>query len=104
MYGQFVTDVANGRHLPASQIKALATGQVWTGQQALPLHLIDKEGGFRDALLETAKSVGISGEPSVVKPLIRHRTIWDVLSDPDDLFHNPGKVFERHAGFYFLWR
>jgi hypothetical protein len=27
-----------------------------------------------------------------------------VLSDPDDLFHNPGKVFERHAGFYFLWR
>jgi protease-4 len=104
MYGQFVTDVANGRHLPADQIRALATGQVWTGQQALPLHLIDKEGGFRDALLETAKSVGISGEPSVVKPVVRHRGLFDLLADPDSLLHNPGKVLERHAGFYFLWR
>jgi protease-4 len=104
MYGQFVTDVANGRHLPADQVRSLATGQVWTGEQALPLHLIDKEGGFRDALLDTAKSVGISGEPSVVKPELRHRTIWDLISNADDLIHQPGKLVERHAGFYFLWR
>ncbi|MGC2299211.1 MAG: signal peptide peptidase SppA [Acidobacteriaceae bacterium] len=104
MYGQFVTDVANGRHLPADQVRSLATGQVWTGQQALPLHLIDKEGGFRDALLDTAKSVGISGEPGVVKPELRHRTIWDLISNADDLIHQPGKLMERHAGFYFLWR
>jgi signal peptide peptidase SppA len=104
MYGQFVTDVANGRHLPADQVRSLATGQVWTGEQALPLHLIDKEGGFRDALLDTAKSVGISGEPSVVKPELRHRTIWDLISNADDLIHQPSKLVERHAGFYFLWR
>ena len=104
MYGQFVADVANGRYLPASQIKSLATGQVWTGQQALPLHLIDKEGGFRVALLDTAKSVGISGEPSVVKPDVHHRTIWDLISNADDLIHQPGKLMERRAGFYFLWR
>ncbi len=104
MYGQFVSDVANGRHLPADQIRTLATGQVWTGEQALPLHLIDKEGGFRDALLETAKSVGISGEPSVVKPEVHHRTIWDLISNADDLIHQPGKLVERQAGFYFLWQ
>ena len=43
MYGQFV---ARRRHQAAgsaeSQIKAIATGQVWTGEQALPLHLIDE--------------------------------------------------------------
>jgi protease-4 len=50
MYGQFVTDVANGRHIPADQVRALATGQVWTGQQAQPLGLIDAQGGFRVAL------------------------------------------------------
>lgn len=105
MYGQFVADVAVGRHLPPDQVKSLATGQVWTGQQALPLHLIDKTGGFRDALLETAKSVGISGEPNVVKPAVRHHGLLDLLtSDADDLFPNPGKLLERHAGFYFLWR
>jgi protease-4 len=104
MYGQFIVDVANGRHLPAGDIKTLATGQVWTGEQALPLHLIDKAGGFRDALLETAKSVGISGEPSVVKPEIRHKTFWDLVSNTDDLIHEPSKLVERHAGFYFLWQ
>ncbi|MGB7136878.1 MAG: signal peptide peptidase SppA [Acidobacteriaceae bacterium] len=105
MYGQFVHDVAIGRNLPQSQVEAMATGQVWTGEQALPLHLIDKTEGFRDALLDTAKSVGISGEPNVVKPEVHHKTIWDLLtSNADDLFPNPGKILERHAGFYFLWR
>jgi protease IV len=105
MYGQFVHDVALGRNLPETTVRALATGQVWTGEEALPLHLIDKTAGFRDALLDTAKSVGISGEPSVVRPEVHHKTIWDLLtSNADDLFPNPGKILERHAGFYFLWR
>jgi protease-4 len=104
MYGQFVTDVANGRHIPADQVRALATGQVWTGEQALPLHLIDKQGGFRDALLDTAKSVGITDEPNVVKPFIRRKSIWDLISNADDLVHQPTKLIERRPGFYFLWR
>jgi protease-4 len=104
MYSQFVADVANGRHIPADQVKSLATGQVWTGEQALPLHLIDKQGGFRDALLDTAKSVGITDEPNVVKPFIRHKSIWDLISNTDDLIHQPTKLIERRPGFYFLWR
>ena len=68
MYGQFVHDVATGRHTTDDKIRPLATGQVWTGQQALPLGLIDKVGGFRVALMDTAKDVGISGEPTIVRP------------------------------------
>lgn len=105
MYGQFISDVAAGRHLPADQVKTLATGQVWTGEQALPLHLIDQTGGFREALLATAKSVGISGEPSVVKPYVRHRGLLDIVtSDADDLIPSPQQLAEKHVGFYFLWR
>jgi protease-4 len=105
MYGQFVSDVARGRHVKAEQIKSLATGQVWTGEEAMGLHLIDKEGGFRDALLETAKSVGISGEPSIVRPSVKHHTLFDMLTtDADDLFPNPAQLLEKHPGFYFLWR
>ena len=37
MHSQFIADVAAGRAQPVSQIQPLATGQVWTGQQALPL-------------------------------------------------------------------
>ncbi|HYK37010.1 signal peptide peptidase SppA [Alloacidobacterium sp.] len=105
MHSQFIRDVAAGRGISVDTLTPLATGQVWTGQQALPLHLIDKQGGFRDALLDTAKQVGISGEPNVVKPARKGRSILDlVTTDADDLLPNPQQLLEKHAGFYFLWR
>ena len=66
MYGQFVHDVAVGRHTTAEKITPLATGQVWTGEQAQPLGLIDAQGGFRMALIETARSEGIEGCLSLI--------------------------------------
>jgi len=105
MHTQFIRDVAAGRSMGTNVLTPLATGQVWTGQQALSLHLIDKQGGFRDALLETARQVGISGEPNVVKPPKKRRSLLDlVTSDADDLWPNPEQLLEKHAGFYFLWR
>jgi protease-4 len=104
MHAQFIDDVATGRGQPVSQIQPLATGQVWTGQQAVPLHLIDSIGSFRDTLLATAKQVGISGEPQIVKPAVKRKTLIDVLTSPGDLFPGPEKLLERNAGFYFLWR
>jgi protease-4 len=105
MFAQFVRDVAQGRGLPESTIKPLATGQVWTGQEALGLHLIDASGGFRDALMATAKQVGIHGEPTVIKPSVHHRSLLEVLTgDANDLFPNPAKLLEKQQGFYFLWR
>jgi protease-4 len=105
MHAQFIRDVAAGRGIGEDKLQPLATGQVWTGQEALPLHLIDKTGGFRDALLDTARQVGISGEPNVVKPAKKGRSVLDlVTSDADDLWPNPERLLEKHAGFYFLWR
>ncbi len=104
MHSQFIADVAAGRAQPVSLIQPLATGQVWTGEQALPLHLIDSIGSFRDTLLATAKQVGISGEPEVVKPAIKRKGLLDVLVNPGDLFPDSGKLLEKNVGFYFLWR
>jgi len=104
MHTQFIEDVATGRGQPVAQIQSLATGQVWTGQQAAPLHLIDSIGSFRDTLLATAKQVGISGEPQVVKPYIKRKTLLDALTAPGDLFPGPERLLERNVGFYYLWR
>ena len=105
MYTQFVHDVATGRHTSDEKIKPLATGQVWTGQQSLSLGLIDKVGGFRVALIDTARSVGISGEPSIARPASQKRGLLGLLnSDPDDLFPNPSKLLDRAPGFYFMWK
>ena len=105
MYGQFVHDVATGRHSTDDKIRPLATGQVWTGEQSLPLGLIDKVGGFRVALIDTARSVGISGEPTIARPGKDKRNLLTVLTDDsDDLFPNPSKLLDQAPGFYFMWK
>lgn len=105
MYGQFVHDVATGRHTTDDAIKPLATGQVWTGEQAIGLHLIDAQGGFRSALMDTAKDAGISGEPKIVRPAKDRHGIWAALNDDaDSLFPNPSKLLDRAPGFYFMWK
>jgi protease-4 len=105
MYGQFVHDVATGRHTTDDKIRPLATGQVWTGQQAIPLGLIDKIGGFRVALIDTARSVGISGEPTIARPASDKKGLLAALTDDSDsLFPNPSKLLNQAPGFYFMWK
>jgi protease-4 len=105
MHTQFINDVATGRKLPVDSIKSIASGRVWTGQQALPMHLIDATGNFRDALLDTAKRVGIHGEPKVVRPAKARHKLLDLLSaDASDLFPDPGKLLDHNKGFFYLWK
>ncbi len=104
MYGQFVRDVAVARHTTEDKIRPLATGQVWTGQQALQLGLIDREGGFRVALMDTAHDAGIAGEPAVVRTQKQNTLLAQLFSSADDLFPNPAKLLEHEPGFYFLWK
>ena len=105
MYTQFVHDVAVGRHTTEDKIKPLATGQVWTGQQSLPLGLIDKVGGFRTALIDTARDAGISGEPNIVRPAKNKRGLLAILTDDgEDLFPNPSQLLNHAPGFYYMWK
>ncbi len=106
MYGQFIHDVATGRGMQDATIRPLATGQVWTGQQALPLHLIDREGGFRVALMDTARDAGIQGEPGIIRPAKNKRGLLNALmhSDADSLLPNPARMLNEAPGFYFLWK
>jgi protease-4 len=106
MYGQFIRDVATGRHTTPEKIQPLATGQVWTGEQSLPLGLIDKIGGYRVALIDTARQVGIKDEPSIVKPAQPKKGLAALLDgQTDDLFFpNPSKFLDKSPGFYFMWK
>ena len=64
-YGQFVARVAEARRLTPQQVDAVARGRVWTGAQALERKLIDRFGGFEDALLEAGKRAGIAADAPV---------------------------------------
>src|SRR5713226_8053027 len=66
MHTQFIQAVADGRKAKVDDIRAVANGKVWTGEQALALKLIDQVGDFETAVDDTAKAVGISGKPVLV--------------------------------------
>ena len=49
-YDSFVDVVAAGRDMSPEEVDAVARGQVWTGAQALERGLIDRLGGFQEAV------------------------------------------------------
>ncbi|HZR66165.1 MAG TPA: signal peptide peptidase SppA [Terriglobales bacterium] len=105
MYGQFVQAVADGRHAKVSDVKSIADGRVWTGEQAMGLHLIDQIGDFRSAVLDTAKSVNISGEPVLVHPERNRESLLDLLfGDVSHWLPTKEKLMDQHVGFYYLWK
>ena len=105
MYGQFVEAVADGRHAKPADIKAIADGRVWTGQEALSLHMIDQIGDFQAVVEDTAKSVGIKGEPTLVHPERNRQTLLDLLfGDVSQWLPTREKLLEQQVGFYYLWR
>jgi len=49
-YELFVKRCAEGRKMTTDQIKAIAEGRVWTGEDAIKIGLVDKIGGLNDAI------------------------------------------------------
>ena len=71
VYSRFITLVANARKSTPKAVHEIAQGQVWTGQKALQLGLVDKLGDLDDAIVEAAELADLS-EYSVIyqrKPL-----------------------------------
>ncbi len=105
MHQQFIKDVAEGRKMKVEEVRPIATGRVWTGEQAAPLKLVDQIGDFQTAVEDTAKAVGIKGEPTLVRPEKPRRSIWDLLfNDISDLVPDRAKLMQSNIGFYYLWR
>jgi protease-4 len=67
VYDQFIVAVSEGRGLPVERVRELAEGQLYTGDQAVEVGLVDRIGTYEDALLLAARMGGITGRPRVVK-------------------------------------
>jgi len=105
MFGQFVQAVAEGRGMKFEDVKSIANGKVWTGEQAMSMKLIDGVGDFETAVADTAKSVGIKGEPTLVRPDRDRKTLMDLLlGDVSQFLPGREKMLEQQVGFYYLWK
>ena len=105
MHTQFIQAVADGRKRKESEIRLIANGKVWTGEQAYSMNLVDQIADFEDAVKDTAKSVGIKGEPSLVYPAKQRRSGLDLLfGDVSDYLPTREKLMQQEVGFYYLWK
>jgi protease IV len=105
MHTQFIQAVADGRHMKEADVRAIANGKVWTGEQALGMKMIDQVTDFEGAVKDTAQAVNISGEPTLVYPPKDRRSGLDLLfGDVSDYLPTKEKLLEQQVGFYFLWK
>ena len=58
MYDLFVSVVTENRRLTDEQVRELATGEVYTARRAQDAGLIDRQGGFDDAIAEAMRLSG----------------------------------------------
>ncbi|WP_392562854.1 signal peptide peptidase SppA [Orbus sturtevantii] len=59
-YHNFVSLVAESRNMSNEEVDSIAQGQVWLGEEAKKIGLVDKLGDFDDAVKEAASLAGIS--------------------------------------------
>lgn len=64
-YATFLNLVAEGREMTVEQVRPLAGGRVWTGQQALERGLVDRLGGFNVAVARARELAGIEEDARV---------------------------------------
>ncbi len=67
VYTMFVGRVARGRNLSEERVRELATGEVWLGEQALELGLVDELGDLERAVELAAEAAGVPPRSSPVR-------------------------------------
>jgi len=106
LHSQFVRAVAAGRKgkLTEEQVRQIADGRVFTGEQALGMKLVDQLGNLDDAVREAGKLGGISGKPGTIYPRKRTRGLFDALtSDESDTETAISRILTRRPRFLFQW-
>jgi protease-4 len=80
VHGQFIAAVAEGRKLDRAEVVRFADGRVFTGTQAQSLKMVDKLGGFEDAIDAAGRLAGLAAPPRVLLPR-RRFSIFDLVKN-----------------------
>jgi protease-4 len=99
---QFIDDVAAGRGMSRDSIARYADGRVFTGRQALSVHLIDTLGGYEDALDWLRKSTGLSKDANIVERKGTSSRLREWLRDETASLFPVLQLLRRSAGLYYI--
>ncbi len=77
-YLAFKSKAAEGRHMDVDQLESIASGRIWTGDEALANGLVDALGDLDDAVEIAANSAGVSDDYRI--------RVYPVQKDPLEEF------------------
>ena len=105
LYEQFVEVVAEGRKMSVEDVKPLADGRIFTGEDALSKGLIDELGTLQDAVKIAARLVNIKGNPRLVVPKKKKTSLLDLLTGNAPInLPIASDPSQSHIRFEYLWR
>jgi protease IV len=92
VYRRFVEKVAEGRDMTTEEVEAIASGRVWSGEDALEHGLVDQLGGFEEAIALAAEKaemeegykvlpVGIDLKDDLKSEIMKNLGVNDPLSN-----------------------
>jgi protease IV len=65
IYNDFTSKAALGRDMPVDEIRRIARGRVWSGEDAKRIGLVDELGGLSDAIEHTKVAIGLTADDLV---------------------------------------
>jgi protease IV len=97
VHNQFIKAVSEGRHISFEDVRKIADGRVFSGEQAQALGLVDELGSLEYTIKVAAKMAGIDGEPEVVTKKERH-AIMELLDG-----QIPDRISRQFMSFEFKY-
>jgi protease-4 len=81
VHRQFITAIAQGRHLEYDKVATVADGRILSGENAHELGLVDRLGNMEDAIAWAGEMGGISGKVSAVYAKDKKHTFFKRLAE-----------------------
>ena len=104
VHDQFVRAVAEGREMSHQDVSRLATGMIFSGEQALEKGLVDELGNLQDAIDIAAKLAGIEDEPEVIYPPKRRPSVMDLIFGGNDYDNYKQRFIDSNIHVMYLWQ
>ncbi|MBI3232865.1 MAG: signal peptide peptidase SppA [Bacteroidetes bacterium] len=99
-YDDFITKVADGRHMQKNMVDSIGQGRVWTGMDALKIGLVDKLGNLSDAIAAAARMAKL--KEYKIKVLPRQNEPFEQLMKS---LNQDGETYfaKKELGDYYTW-
>ena len=88
IYNQFLLAVSKNRNIKLEELRKIADGRVFSGEQALKYKLVDKVGTFSDVKDMIKKDLSLEEEPEIVYPKKRKSFLEKIIEDSEKTFIN----------------